>query len=303
MISKYKKEDWQHNKLHLSETVQQQIDIVEECFRQGRLIQFLNDYNQLVSSSIADKHFSYFGINFNEGKVHSVKFYAHLLSDLSDSEILRFLPTADDYNKYRHLKNNETAISSRSAGAALELKYIIDDKEAHSGFFYHLLHTEESMNVLGFPSALPAEMKSECLGIGVNFEYRKEKKLFKKYYYFRKPEVKIFMSNKFKVNLPEEVKLMEYAESDSFAKLNTYGNKLLRADEKVNSFTTTERNIISYLNDKYQLINLGYGIYENLPLKSIYFFDAISNINPEMYHVSDGDFRVHTLNKIVHGAA
>ena len=124
------------------------------------------------------------------------------------------------------------------------------------------------------------KLKNDCVAIGINFEYLKKQKLFKQYYYFNKVENKIFFEKKFALSLLDEVKLIEYAESKSFAKINAYGHNLVEIHDKAHTFTDNEKAIISYFNRKYRLINLGYGFYENRAIKSVYFFDGGSNINP-----------------------
>ena len=68
---------------------------------------------------------------------------------------------------------------------------------------------------------------------------------------------------------------------------------------KAHTFSAADRLVISHLNKRYGLINLGYGFYENHEVKSIYFFDGESNINPIYAAVSGKTFNVPTLNKLI----
>lgn len=283
------------NALHL------ELDKVEACFKSKELSDFLSKYERVIAIHNHANPFTYFGINFKDNQVDCVKFYAHALADLSAEEMLEFIPTSSDYMKYHHLKNDEKKISGRNAGVALELKFKMTEKEPHSGFFYHVRNTTESLDELGFPAHLPSELKSDCVGLGVNFEYTNNKPLRKQYYYFNKPENKVFFEKKFGLSLLEEVRLIEYAESDSFAKINAYGHQLFEIQDKAPTFTTKEKSVIAFFNKKYRLINLGYGFYENKTIKSVYFFDGESNINPGLAAASDKSFHVSTLNKLIHG--
>jgi hypothetical protein len=283
-----------------NETVKAEIDVILTCLKSEQLKIFLSEYERLLLlSGNNELPFTYFGINFKNDKVDSVKFYAHFLGDMTSEEILGFIPTARDFLKFLPLRNDEKSISGRNAGIALEIKFLRSENEPHYGFFYHLKNNKESFDAVGFPAGLPQELKSDCLGVGINFEYRKNDTLRKQYYYFNKPENKAFFEKKFDVNLLQEVRLIEYAESDSFAKINAYGRNVMEIHSKAHTFSETERQIISCLNNRYGLINLGYGFYENKDVKSIYFFDGESNINPNYAAVSGKTFNVPTLNKMI----
>jgi hypothetical protein len=272
----------------------EQILKIESYFKKEKLLTFLKNYENIISKNKSNQNFTYFGVNFMNGKVDSVKFYAHVFEQMSIPEIKQFVPTSDDYTEFLDLRNKGLNVNKNSAGVALELKYKADSEEPRYGFFYHLNNVEESYDRIGFPEELSQHMKNNCAGLGINFEYHESLLTFKKYYYFKDSTSKTELESKFGIRLLKNATLLEYAKSGSMAKMNAYKSELPELLKRGSIFTKDERSIISYFNNKYKLVNLGCGVYQDKKIKSIYFRDASNKVSSE-YNNMD------TLKKIISG--
>lgn len=254
---------------------------IESFLRDEQVQLFNSKYEEFLNQSNLQKKFTYWGINFENKKVASVKFYVHLYNIPSQDEVLQFIPTLEDFNRHIGHYDQNIHIRINNAGIAFELKYKLEEAEPHTGFFFMV--NDESDNY--FPSVLPEELKKICSCKGINYEYLNTKKIFKRYFYFNNAECGNFFNKEFHLDDLNNFDTIEYAESKDLSKINIYGT-----GNYLSNFAPRERKIIQYFNQKYNLKNLGYGMYFNKDIRSIYFFDTASGNNNEF----------DTLNKMMH---
>lgn len=245
---------------------------IEDLFKHEKLAEFYSNYEKLISNRSNSRNYTYWGVNFKDEKVFSIKFYAHLFDEMTTEELLDFIPTTKDFEKFVHLKQTGSELNVNNVGIALELKLIIGSSETRHGFYYMLKNTPEAIGKVGFPERLPLKLKEKCKSMAVNFEYEGSQKLFKKYYYFKPEDCESFFEEKFNTQLMNGTNLIEYSESETFSKINIFGTNITSEKVKCPCFTSAEMEIINYFNDKYGFINLEYGMYDNDEKKSIYFF-------------------------------
>lgn len=269
----FSKQKFKSKLILLNKSIRKDVKEINDYFKNEYLLNFYSDYKDLVRKKLNNKYFTYWGINFKDNKVHSIKFYAHVLDDIFEDEILKFIPSKADFNKFLSLKAKNQAISVNDVGTVLELKFIIGNKLPRHGFFYMIDKGNEIKNRIGFPKSLPEELIKKCISVAVNFEYEGEKSLFKKYFYFYSKDSRDYFQKRFEAPISKESRLIEYSESDSFSKINIFGSSKFRADKMVKTFSKKEKKIIKYFNKKFGLINFEYGFYDNKEIKSIYFFD------------------------------
>lgn len=255
------------------EFIQDEIALIEDFFKATKVTDFVKSYNQLISTHNSKQYFTYIGVNFNEEKVHSVKFYAHFFEQLSNEEVLKFIPTLKDYSKFIHLKKDTNIIDFKEAGIALELKFNVQDKSQGVGFFFHLDPSKCSDNILPFPKELSSEFKQQYDASGVNYEYYDGKTKFKAYYYFSEQHHRTYLKNLFPKLQTDNSPFLEYAFTENTSKLNAYFLDEDFMKTKGSIFSNKEKAIIQAINKKYGLVNHGFGMYSNKPMKSIYFID------------------------------
>ncbi|MCF8278138.1 MAG: hypothetical protein K9J17_15500 [Flavobacteriales bacterium] len=242
---------------------------VEKVFANEHLKEFIRKYEAMRISKGSNHYFTTLGINFKNESVDSVKFYAHILEEMTEDEILHFLPTSKDYERFRQLKNASSDITKSSVGTILEIKFKPSLAQPTFGFFYMLRNTEESYLAAGCPKNLPSAVRNRCIGLGVNFEYNQVQEIFKKYYYFDTDKDKSYFEKR--LGVPLLGSFFEYAEGDGLSKMNNYSGVISDFWDKDRNFSSKERRIMRYLFDKYSLSIIGYGTYENHPIRSVYF--------------------------------
>ncbi len=250
---------------------------IEKYFADFKLMEFVNKYESLLKTKKSNHYFSTLGINFKNETVDTVKFYAHILEEMSDEEVLEFIPTVDDYKRFLPLKGNGDPFNPSNVGTVLEIKFKIGTETPTYGFFYLLQNIPESYKLLGYPQKLPAELVKNGVSLGVNYEYNSTNTTFKKYYYYnRKEDIEYFQK---RMGFPILGNFLEYAEGNEISKLNNYAGFISGFWESDKNFSSKEKKIIKYLQLKHNFSIIGYGGYENNPIKAIYFREGKSKSN------------------------
>lgn len=239
---------------------------VKETYKNYKSLQ-VNDYPEL----------NYFGINFDEKGICSVKFYFAFFRRLQKHEVELFLPHTKDFDAYYHLWQESKQRSFEHTGCTFEVKFKGDDFPV-TGFHFRIHPTEESYNLIGYPQQLPFNIKDVSTRPGINYEYEKNGVLRKKYYYFENENHKKVIAERFKKPFAEKASLIEYTETEKFSKVNLWRFDYSPENRKrPNYFTKENNNLIDELEKKYGLINVSDGFYENDTIKATYFFNTNNN--------------------------
>jgi len=266
--------------LILNDNFQSEISLIESYFEDDRLLNFNSRYNDLLSKKSCKTPFTYWGINFKDEKIHSIKFYAHVLDEVSKEEMKNFIPTTKDYCQFLSIKSEGTNFNLKNLGTALELKFIISRNISRTGFFFMVnnLGKFELNNTIDFPK----QIAERCVAKGINFEYEGNKSFRKNYYYFNSSDCRHFFEKIFSISIPNQIDIIEYSQFDLYSKINFFGSQMHRADEATDYFTKNEKKIIKYFNKKYKLFNFEFGIYDHKNIKSVYFFDKKGDDFPKV---------------------
>ncbi|MCF8460602.1 MAG: hypothetical protein K9G46_07755 [Flavobacteriales bacterium] len=285
--------------IKLADGVEKGFDQIMQCLRSSSVVEMFETYNLLHKQQKGLPYFTYFGLNFKEDSVVSIKVYFHWFSQLDKEELEKFLPFSDHILEYYPYHAQSDFCNPNYTGCAFEVKFK-DGQDEVIGFYLRLKACEETFKALGRPKSLPDWMEIK-LNPAINFEYSNEEVLLKKYYYFDEPETNKYFADRFELPFLNKAHLIEFAESDSFCKINTmYGNDLFDLATEVNRFGKNENELIQKLNDKYGLINAVYGFYERQDIKSVYFFDKQLNLNPVQSRLDIGNiFYVDTMSKVL----
>jgi hypothetical protein len=268
---------WWSNLRNSKHEFADEISEVEKYFDDLNLKEFVNKYERLLKTKNSNHYFSTLGINFKNENVDTVKFYAHILEEMSDNEVLEFIPTTDDYNRFLPFKGNGDPFNPSNVGTVLEIKFRLGIESPTYGFFYLLQNIPESYNLLGYPEKLPDEVVKNGVSLGVNYEYNGVNTTFKKYYYYNRKEDIVYFQNR--MGFPILGNFLEYAEGDEISKLNNYEGIISGFWQNDKNFSVKEKKIIKYLQTKYNFSIIGYGGYENSPIKAIYFREGKSKSN------------------------
>lgn len=244
------------------------LKIIDSYLCHYALSKFLSNYEEILREKDSNYHFTTFGINFKNNHLYSIKFYAHVMENLTDIELKKFIPFTSDYRTFLEFKK-DGLFNNENVGTVLELKFELTSDVPSVGFFYKLKNLNESFKKIGFPKKLPDILSEDYISLGVNFEYKKDKILFKKYYYF-KNSLNYFDEVYNDLN---DTNVIEYAESDLISKFNVYGDFDVN---KVEIFTDLQKKLINRINQKYNLKNIGYGFYTNQDIRSVYFISKDS---------------------------
>lgn len=237
-------------------------------------------YDQVL---VVDEYFStrgmkYFGLNYLNEEIISVKFYAHVFKHLSKEDVSNFLPCVEDYLNYlpfllKDIDSSGMKNKSLQLGIALELKFKKGHDIPTKGFFFNLQNNKTSINLIGFPIDLPPNFQDNVFALGINFEYDEAKTLVKKYYYFKEQIHLEYFAERFKNPDILHAKFVEYAISETTTKINVIMNDLSSFKGLSPSFfSPNQQKINSFLKKKYKCDNsIVFGMYENLPIKASYF--------------------------------
>lgn len=253
--------------MNIKKTVSQ----IESYFNQPELIDFWHNCENFAEKNNSPT-FNYLGLNFDNHDLISIKFYVHFFRDLSENEIVSFLPRSTEFLKFIHLKTETDAsfFHPTNSGIALELKYIVGQRNPRKGFFYHLRNGIESYDAIGISRD---EFMPNALGI--NYEYEDEKIYFKTYFYFSDKEKFSQLSNRLGISFFEDIHMIEIAKMDQYLKYNLIflEDEFVSISKKSNHFSVDQWKIIEKLNEKFGLFNTAFGAYLSpSSTKSIYFF-------------------------------
>jgi hypothetical protein len=263
------------------------------AFNDYRLSKFLNDYQRL-NNKTQNQYFNYWGINFLNGNIHSIKFYAHVFSAINQSELLLFLPNFEDYEKYSVNIKTTPLNDFNSVGTVLELKLHFDNMAfERQGFFFLVnsnLNNEIADNHIGLHI-------NDYYAKGINIEYQNGKRNVKQYYYLSHNQLlDIYRSHAFQssIFIPPDIPLYELSVSEKIKKINFYGIDFTNSNFMKNILNEEQIYLCRYINEKFNLINFGLGFYDNDNITSTYFFDAsIYNKRSNNY------FNVRSIDKVI----
>lgn len=267
------------------------LETIESYFSHKDLIDFLSFYDQLFINGKSN-YLNYFGINFLNDNIDSIKFYAHITEyNLTNSNLSDYFLSPADYNSFIIAHKKCYKFEKTNLGTVIELKFKKNENKSVKGIFYNIDH---NLLIADKNSLLPDDVMKRKVAEGLNFEYG-ENPIKKKYYYFLDEYVKQYFSEIMEKPFFINANLIEYAETSSFSKvIATFGSKAksVRIENKL--FSERENSLIDFLCEKYNLMNRAYGFYINNNIKSVYFFDT----NPGNDHINNQGYYVNTLGKI-----
>lgn len=276
---------------------------IEEYLRSKMVADFLRKYDALIADKPKTHYFNFFGVNVLHGEIVSVKFYAHIFEALSEEELQAFVPVSDDYEQFSNLRTTSKGFGATNVGTILELKFKPGDANPIYGFYHNIDVSEEGFNAIGFPKSLPTSMKDACTALAVNFEYGDSGTVFKKYYQFQDELSKQYFAKRFDLPVLTDATFVEYAESNDLCKIHfSFGEKVFEAQKKlVESYSNEELEAVNAINRKYGLLNITFALYEEKPVKAMYFFDEGSNCNPRIRPLLNSEhIYSNTLQKVLH---
>ena len=242
---------------------------IEKCLQNKLLNDIYLKYNQITKQNKSFPYLNYFGINYDNKGVYSVKFYFHLFNKLNEEQVALFLPTTEHYFQYEHLRNYSEIATPQVTGCAFEVKFYKHSSNPVLGFHYKLKPKRESFDLIGNPTNLPETLIDYSYSPAINYEYHKDKTLRKKYFYFFNPSPKQYFSKRFNIPKLTLSSFIEYAESENISKINAIFNK--KSIEKLDFEFKTNKKILAIC-EKYQLYVKFLGFYESHPIKAYYFY-------------------------------
>lgn len=284
-----------NSKFHKNK-IKKQVDFnlktIDDTLKSPFLATFLNDFNQTFKSKSENQYLSYIGLNFTSGVIDSIKFYVHFFNEMTESELLRFLPTTADYLSNIDRKNNDTKRDKTNVGTIIEIKFKKEFELPTKGFFY-LLKNEKSMHDSNDqPILLQQEIIEHCQYSGINFEYDGIETTKKMYYYFDSPFAKSYFESKFKKSIPGN--LIEYSEGSKHSKINSYFTPKVMDFSFDKTIDPAERESIKLFSEKFGLKVFGQGSYHTKSTNSYYFreYSSDSTISNELRYQYSDIFRV-----------
>lgn len=253
-----------------------------------------NISNRLLEEGKKDSLFiDYFGVNFNETNLVSVKLYFSFLSCFPSHELLEEFVQDDSMIKLIKEKwKTSKSFNFLHQGLTFGLKCYLKENRIEINKYVHF-RTKEFP--LGFPKEIILQKEELENYPGVCIEQHTSGPELKKYFYLtslesRKKIFELFNLSQNKLAV-EEIEMMEYTESDKENKVNL----IIPKSEGVKKFLENENNISilklsEYFYNKHQLYYYGPGLRFNSTTKAIYFLPK------ELYYSLH---RVNTVKNIL----
>lgn len=266
-----------------------------ELLHHPKVVETYNNYLRL--SNFEFSNMNYIGINFDEKGICSVKFYFAFFHWLKEEDILSFIPHTDDFNKYYHLWEEHNR-SLEHTGCTFEVKFK-GSLTPSLGFHYRLKPIQEAYDLIGLPNQISFDAMSLNTRPGINYEYLPDAVLRKKYYYFEKQEHKDYIAERFKKPYAKKASLIEYTESELFSKVNIWKFDYSKENlSRPNYFNEADIELIKELHNKYGLISVSDGFYENNQVKATYFFNTLNNKSIAPFDKEE-NFNIDTLKLFI----
>lgn len=253
-------------------------------------------FNSLKKEDYPDMN--YIGINFKGDDITSIKIYFSFFHKIDEKDVLKFIPISEDYNKYIHLWQESKTRSLEHSGCAFTVK-IKPGKPITYGFHYRLKPSKETYDLIGRPSLIPFNVDELDTRPGINFEYCNNETLVKRYYYFHTTEHLEYFAKRYNNSFVKDLQLLEYTESEFFSKaifwLMEYSEQNFN---RPNLFSEKANKVIKGLNQRYGLINIIDGYYENDNTIATYFFNTVNNNCRYPFDVKE-NFQIDTVKLFI----
>jgi len=234
---------------------------------------------------------NYIGLNFSGGKIVSLKFYFSVYRAVAQRDVLRFLPSADDFMRYYHLWEPSKIRTGNHTGCAFTVKFK-NSQDPEFGFHYRLKSNAESFHLVGEPESMPYKLSSFGTRPGMNYEYGTTGEVRRRrYYYLEKQEHKDYIAKRFYWPFASQCRLCEMTEYAGGAKVifwtPDYIKKYL---DRPTPFHVDAQNTLSRLRADYGLVNVMDGFYEREDTMSTYFFNTLG---PKTGNIHEGERNFH----------
>ena len=271
--------------------IEKNLNEIENTLKDIHLRNFVDAFFEVHNSNSEVQCLSYFGLNFEKGEIESIKFYAHIFNEMTENELLKFLPYTHDYFYFLDQKKSDGIRDRKNVGTVLEIKFKKGYNLPTQGFFYMLKHENSLYNYIDVPKHLPDEIANYCENAGINFEYNGNEKSKKLYYYFNNPTVNDFFKKKNGKSIKGS--FVEYSEGSVHSKLNTYFDPIdvdYSFDKNINK---VEIETIIRLSKKFGLKLFGQGSYFSNSINSYYLreYDSDKMISNELVHQHSNVFK------------
>lgn len=215
---------------------------------------------------------SYFGVNYDDDNLVSVKLYFSFLRELPSDDILNEF--IKDQNFIKLLKVHWTSssiITQHHQGITLSLKCYLDGNTVRINK-YGYFRTPKFL--LGFPDRVKLCDEDKRNAPGFCIEHYGDIAKIKRYYYIASTDNKKYLMNLFKVeevNL-NDVSFIEYTESETDTKINI----ALNSSSAVKKYLTLSNNIKTmelseFFYTKFKLYYFSPGIRLNSSVKALYY--------------------------------
>jgi len=246
------------------------------------LIETFRSYQSAWAQAPEYPFLTYVGINFDPTGVHSVKFYFHLFHRLFPETVNAFLPHSADFFRYYDFHEHSKVNTPDHSGCAFTLKYYSGRNIGPDvGFHYRLHNTQEAFEATRQGSLLPFNPFPVTHSIGISHEYRPDAvQRVKRYLYFSGSEEKCFFARHFGFEFLNRAVFIEFAETASDWKVNTWYGKDFEALKQADQLNSEQRKIVEQVSSDFGLAVKAYGFYNGSPIKSVYLFKP-DNLVPE----------------------
>lgn len=233
---------------------------LNNCFLQCRV----DDYPDM----------SYLGLNFNGDLLESVKFYFATYKPLLKSEVLYFLPQAEDFLRYYAYYPNTNYRSDENIGCTFTLKFH-RELGVIRGFHFRMGLSNENYKLATTLGADPFLLERMDGGLGINYEYSQGAVKTRFYYTFRSLVMKKYFADFFDYPFLKDALVAEVASSKEDSKVIAHRfDKRLDNINRPDLFSSEQRSLIDKITDEFGFFNAFDGVYKGCSRLSTYFFNT-----------------------------
>lgn len=267
-----------------SKQVEKNLIEIEKTLKDANLKSFVEDFYETHKLKSENQCLTYIGLNFEDGEIESIKFYAHIFNEMTEKELDKFLPNTEDYFSFLGQKNSDSTITRKNVGTVLELKFKKGNDVPTRGFFYLLKNEKSMFDHIEAPKLLSQEIASNCEYVGINFEYNGTQKLRKLYYYFNSLKMKDYFESRNKKSIQGNI--IEYSEGVIDSKLNSYFEPRKLDFSFQNGLNVVEIESVIRFSEKFGLKLFGHGSYYSKSTNSYYLreYNLENLISQDLVH-------------------
>lgn len=245
------------------------LNVFKQFYNNKNIIKFIYNINKIdrgkkIINNEFNKLSSLISFNFHKKKIHSFKIYCEIFRQFLPEEILKFLPTNNDFDYYFNFWD-DSIHSSLCFGIKLDRKY-------NPKNYFHIKFGKHSSKLKEFKDLnIFKEIKYQNHKLGISYEYMSKTNFVKKYYvyFYDKLEIEYLLC---KYSLNEDASRIDHVEYTEFNgsdkiivvyELNNFKTPCFVKNQLYSNSSKIIKNCIDFINNEFGILPVYFGRYKD----------------------------------------